>query len=211
MNFDGLARHYDWMEKVTAGSRLQRMRTHWLEKLAGRRNILSAGEGHGRFAAACVARYPQARMTCVEGSGAMIAKAKARPGLQSANVTWVQADVLNWTYQEKYDAVVTCFFLDCFPEETLSRIVAKLSDAAADEAIWLVVDFAVPTSGWARWRALFVHALMYRFFRLATKLPAKRLVPPDAFLEAQGFKRVDRVETEWGLLRADVWRRKVLP
>ena len=52
MSFDALAPHYDWMEALLAGRRLERARAAQLDALAGRRRVLSAGEGHGRFAAA---------------------------------------------------------------------------------------------------------------------------------------------------------------
>ncbi|HWA87590.1 MAG TPA: class I SAM-dependent methyltransferase [Opitutus sp.] len=224
-NFDRLAPHYDWLEALTAGPRLQRARTALLGELAGRRNILSVGEGHGRFAAACTARFPDARLTCVEASARMIARARRRLAARSqtnpdgrspsrtaapvaGNVIWHQADVLAWTPPpEKFDAIATCFFLDCFAPRDLTAVVAKLARGAARDALWLVVDFAVPARGLARHRARFVHALMYAFFRVATRLPARSLTPPDDLLAAHGFQLATRREFEWGLIRADLWRR----
>jgi len=204
MNFDRLAPHYDWLEAVTAGGRLQRARTAWLDELAGCRRILSAGEGHGRFAAACAARWPAAELTCIEAGPRMLARARARvPG----PVRWHEGEVLGWQPDGTYDAIVTCFFLDCFPPETLARVVAHLAGAAAPGARWLLVDFALPPRGAARWRALAVHALMYAFFRLAARLPARRLTPPDKLLRAQGFVRVHARDFEWGLVRAELWQR----
>jgi hypothetical protein len=137
----------------------------------------------------------------------MLARAKARPELRSGRVKWVEADLLNWIPEAKYDAIATCFFLDCFPAGILSEVVARLARCASPKAVWLVVDFAVPAAGPARWRARFVHALMYGFFRWAVQLPAKNLVAPGPFLRAQGFRRYENAESEWGLLRAEVWRR----
>lgn len=206
MNFDRLASHYDWLEALTAGARLQRMRTAWLEELQGCRRILSAGEGHGRFAAACAARHPAATLTCVEASPAMLRQAQAR--CHGARIEWVCAEITAWPPpEEKYDAIVTCFFLDCFPPDQLAAVVARLAACAAPQAQWLVVDFAVPAAGFARWRARAVHALMYAFFRFAVGLPARRLTPPDALLRAHGFRRTGVHDTEWGLLRAERWQR----
>ena len=207
MNFDRLAPHYDWMEALTAGGRLQRARTAWLGELAGRHRILSAGEGHGRFAAACTARMPEAELTCVESSPRMLARAQARHRGAPARIHWHCRDVLEWEPQGKYDAIATCFFLDCFPPVTLAEVVAKLAACATDDALWLVVDFAVPPRGLERWRARAVHALMYAFFRRAIDLPARRLTPPGDFLQAHGFRLRQRQEFEWGLISAEVWSR----
>lgn len=207
MNFDRLAPHYDWMETLSAGRRLQRARTTWLNELHGRRRILSAGEGHGRFTAACAARFPGSEITCVEASPRMVARAQARAHGLPAGIRWHCRDVFDWKPEGKYDAIVTCFFLDCFPPDNLAMVVAKLAACATEDALWLVVDFAIPPRGLARWRACAVHALMYAFFRRVAALPARRLTPPDDLLRAQGFQLLQRREFDWGLLRADLWRR----
>lgn len=207
MNFDRLAPHYDWMETVCGGL-VQRARTAWLDELNGREHILSVGEGHGRFAAACVTQFPSANLTCVEASPRMLARARQHTGDPSPSVQWHCADVLDWQPDRTYDAIVTCFFLDCFSPEQLPAVIAKLAACAEEKAVWLVTDFAIPASGFARWRAQAVHALMYGFFRVFAGLPAKRLTPPDSLLQAQGFQLVGRREFSAGLLRADLWRRK---
>jgi ubiquinone/menaquinone biosynthesis C-methylase UbiE len=213
MSFDFLARHYDWLEALTAGRRLERMRAAGLDALRGRRRILSMGEGHGRFAAACVARYPDAELTCVDASERMLARARRRIATivspdRAARITWQCADVLSWSSEQKFDAIVTCFFLDCFPAARLESVVTRLAQSAARDAVWINVDFAVPARGWKRWRAQAIHALMYAFFRVTTRLPARRWTAPDELLAAQGFRLESRSESEWGLLRADVWRRR---
>jgi SAM-dependent methyltransferase len=212
MNFDRLASHYDWMETLSAGGRLQRARTTWLGELAGCRRILSAGEGHGRFAAACAARFPAAELTCIEASAGMLARAQCRMHGQPGVRHWQHGDVLAWTPPAApFDAVVTCFFLDCFPPASLEAVVAKLAGCASVDAVWLVVDFAVPPHGMAHWRARFVHALMYGFFRRIVALPARRLTPPDELLRAHGFVLAGSREFNWGLIRADLWRRSAKP
>jgi ubiquinone/menaquinone biosynthesis C-methylase UbiE len=207
MNFDRLAPHYDWIEAVTAGERLQRARTVWLDELRGRQRILSVGEGHGRFAKAFVDRFPETEITLIESSPRMLARAQRRLGPGAAAVRWHCGDVLAWKPDGPFDVIVTCFFLDCFPPDTLATVVDRLSQCAAPNALWLVVDFALPQRGLARWRAQAVHWLMYAFFRQFVGLSANRLTSPDKLLRAHGFELTARREFEWGLVRADLWRR----
>jgi ubiquinone/menaquinone biosynthesis C-methylase UbiE len=210
MSFDALAPHYDWMEAVLAGPRLQSCRTAWLGELTGCRDILTVGEGHGRFAVACAQRHPSARLMCVDASAAMLARARRRAETAgvATRLSWEIATLPAWTPPAAaFDAVVTGFFLDCFPPETLARVIASLAAATRPGACWIVADFAVPESGAARWRARTVHALMYGFFRLATRLSARRLTPPDALLESHGFALLGRRKSEWGLLQADLWKK----
>lgn len=207
MNFNRLAPHYDWLEAVTAGSRLQRARTQWLDRLAGCQHVLSVGEGHGRFAAAFLKRFPRAKLTCVEASPAMLAVGQRRTRSWQDRVRWECADALAWQPAMQYDAIVTCFFLDCFPPEMLSAVVRHLARAASERSIWLVTDFAMPKSGPARWRAQAVHSLMYAFFRVMATLPARSLTRPDGLLAEHGYKLGCRREFEWGLVGAEVWQR----
>ncbi|MGE0592269.1 MAG: class I SAM-dependent methyltransferase [Vicinamibacterales bacterium] len=207
-NFDPLARHYDWMEAVTAGSLLQRARTAWLPALSGCRRVLSAGEGHGRFAQAFLERHPHAELTCVDASARMLDRARRRIGHLPPHPHWVHAALPAWRPAPAvYDAIVTCFFLDCFPPAQLACVVDALAASATDRSAWLVVDFAVPARGLARWRARAMHASMYAFFRAVANLPASVLTPPDALLRAHGFRLDGRREYSWGLVRADLWRR----
>lgn len=211
MSFDLLAPHYNWMETVLAGARLQRCRTAWLDELAGCRRVLVAGVGHGRALPEMLRRFPAARLTCVDASAAMLEVARARlaeAGVGSHRVAFVHATLPEWTPPAAaFDGIVTDFFLDCFSPDELRRVVAGLATAATAEARWLVADFAVPPHGAARWRAQAVHRLMYAFFRLATRLPARRLTEPDTWLAAEGFTLAHRRTAEWGLLRADCWKR----
>jgi ubiquinone/menaquinone biosynthesis C-methylase UbiE len=207
MSFDHLAPHYDWLESLTAGARLQRARTAWLPALEGCRRILSVGEGHGRFAGACASAYQDTELTCVEASPAMLARAQRRQQGRPARIRWQQSDIFSWQPDGSYDAIVTCFFLDCFAPDELQRVVDKLAGCASARAKWIVADFAIPASGLARRRAQLVHALMYGFFRRVARLSARHVTPPDSLLRAAGFSLEARKQWEWGLIRADLWQR----
>ena len=211
MSFEKLAPHYTWMEAVLAGRRLQRCRVAWLDALAGCEEILIAGVGHGRFLRACARRFPGARITAIDASAGMLREARRRTeraGLRSARLAFVQAELPRWSPPAaRYDAVVTPFFLDCFPAAELEAVVAALAAAARPRARWLVSDFAIPPAGLARQRARAVHALMYAFFRRVTRLRARGMTEPDPLLRAHGFQLIGRRTMEWGLLRSDLWAR----
>ena len=211
MNFDRLAPFYRAAEWLLAGRTLQRARERWLGELAGRRDILLVGEGHGRGLEAVLRAAPAAEVTVVEASAGMIAVAQARlrrKGLAGRRVHWVHADVRDWAPPAgRFDAVLTQFFLDCFAPEALEAVVARLGAAADGGAVWLLSDFRIPEAGWRRRRAQAIHRLMYLFFNYATRLEARRLTPPDAALRAAGFRLRGRAGFCQGLVHADVWSR----
>jgi len=210
MSFDRLAPHYNWMETVLAGPRLQRCRTTWIAQLAGCRHLLVAGVGHGPALANVLRAHPQLRITCVDASAAMLIQAERnarKNGADPSRLTFVQATLPDWRPGELFDAIATHFFLDCFCPDQLRAVVAALAAAATRDARWIISDFAVPARGLGRIRARAVHALMYAFFRATTRLPARQLTNPEAFLGAAGFSLRGRRTSEWGLLQADWWQR----
>jgi len=212
MSFDTLAPHYRWMEILLAGEKLHRCRTRFLDEIPAARNILLMGEGHGRSLVECRRRFPHARLTCVDASARMLAQARcnlARHKLNTDGIEFRHADVFHWTpTPATYDLIVTNFFLDCFRPEQVAQIISRLAIAATPDANWLLADFQVPRAGWKRLRSRLIIGSLYTFFRVMTRLPAKKLTPPDPFLERARFTLQRRAETEWGLLHSDWWRRQ---
>ena len=145
-------------------------------------------------------------ITCVEASAGMLARAQRRLSSSARGVRWHHGDLLAWEPDGPFDVIVTCFFLDCLPPDTLATVIARLANCAAPRAAWLVVDFSLPQRGPARWRAQFALFLMYAFFRRVVGLPARRLTRPDDLLRAHGYHLVARRDFDWGRLRADMWR-----
>lgn len=200
------------METVLAGGLLQRCRTAFLQEATGCRHALLLGEGPGRFLVALLRAHPTIRITCVEGSAAMVNQASQslrRQGLDGARVQFIVGDALVWEAPPaRFDLVATYFFLDCFQPAQLDHLVRRLGTAAAANARWLLADFRLPDRGLPRWRARLVLRLMYAFFGAACRLPARQLTPPDAYLRAAGFRLRERRLANHGFIHSDLWARE---
>lgn len=206
VSFDPIARHYRWLELILAGEKLQQCRTAFLSKISVPRNILLAGEGHGRCLAECLRLFPEASITCLDQSRRMLQIAERK--CAGRPVELIHTDVLKWEPPiGRFDLVVTNFFLDCFAAEQLEEVIRLLGIAAAEKANWLISDFQIAASGVRRFRSQVIVRMMYSVFRLVTRLPARELTLPDRFLVRAGFQLSRREEKEWGLLRSDWWRR----
>ena len=209
MSFDLLAPHYRWIEGMAGGGTLQRCRTAMLKSLPSPDNVLIYGEGNGRFLVELLRCFPSAQITVVELSAEMIRLARERlssRGLSVKQVTFVNADALTWQPpQNAFDLIVTCFFLDCFREDQLTGLIPLIASAAKPEACWLLADFQIASSGWRRWRSRVIVWLLYRFFRVVTRLPGDRIIDPAPLLSAAGFVRTHHEEQDHGMLFADVW------
>jgi ubiquinone/menaquinone biosynthesis C-methylase UbiE len=214
VSFDLLAPHYRWMEWLLAGEKLQRCRTAFLSEVQDARHVLLLGEGNGRFLSAFVQVNRFANITVLDASKRMLEQARRRmAGSDSerheARINYIHADVLEWEPPaRRFDLIVTNFFFDCFPENQLAVLVPQLARAAHAEARWIVSDFRVPPRGLSRWRAQWIIAVMYWFFRISTRLAVRSITPIDALLDASGFQLRQRRASEWGLLHTDLWQRR---
>ena len=212
MNFDRLAPHYHWLEKIFAGGLMQRCRTTFLAHTKNCRRALLVGEGTGKFLVALLRANPRIHITCVESCAGMITQARRRlqhEQFASARVQFEQMDALDWPPPaERFDLVATNFFLDCFSAEQLQTLVPRRAAATTAEALWLLTDFRLPERGWRRWRAGVILAALYAGFKLATALSANWLTPPDPLLRRAGFRLVQRRLANFGLAHSDVWQRQ---
>src|SRR5437660_4295638 len=199
------------MECLLAGRTLQQCRTAFLDQTRNAKTALLIGEGNGRFLTEFLKVNKRASVLCVDSSSRMLKLAARRAGgLAVDRVRFVKADLLEPRHSQwqagPFDVVVTHFFLDCFRAEQLNRIVRAIADQTSAGASWLLADFRVPADGLARLRAKTILWLAYAFFRIVTRLPAKRITPPDCLLEKHGFALEKRIIREHGLLHSDLWR-----
>jgi ubiquinone/menaquinone biosynthesis C-methylase UbiE len=208
--FDRVAGVYRLLEHLAFGRTLQRARTAHLDTLRACRDVLVVGDGDGRCLEAIVAMAPDARVTAVDASAAMLARARHRVIAAGAadRVTFQHADVRRVVWPDAgYDAVVTMFVLDCFTPRDVDAIVAALARGVRPDGIWLFADFVLPERGWRRLHARFVVGLLYAFFRWTTGIEARELPPSEAAIAAQGFSPAERCDYRGGLIRSVRFRR----
>jgi hypothetical protein len=86
--FDSLAKHYDWMESLLAGAKLEKCRNAFWNDIPPFENALLVGEGHGRFLASLLQHNPDAKVTCVDASASMldISRRRRRAASQSSRI-----------------------------------------------------------------------------------------------------------------------------
>lgn len=208
MSFDSIAPWYRALETIAFGNALQRARVVCLDGIGSCQRALIVGEGNGRFLAELLRKQPAIQVDCVDASERMLELARQRIGDEANRVTFLQRDIRSWTpSQQRYDLIVTHFFLDCFSQEQLPEIVRKLSRAATNNAIWLLADFNVPDGTFARVRARAWLAAMYLFFRVVARIEARQLIDPSPFLRTAGFVLEQSVLFRGGIVKSEVWRR----
>lgn len=111
---------------------MSRARRACLGELAEAEHILIVGEGDGRFLVPLLTRQRACRVTCLDSSAGMLRRAECRLLAQQpaahGRVTWRHENALGASLPAShYDALVTLFFLDVFPEHSLETLIPDLS------------------------------------------------------------------------------------
>jgi SAM-dependent methyltransferase len=216
VNCDPIARVYRWLEYASFGPALQRRRNAFLPQVAGARRVLLLGDGDGRFLGEFLRRNPHATADSVDGSARMLALAQARAtrllgaAAVERRVRFHHADLNAWqpVAGTTYDLIVTHFFLDCFDDDALARLLPVLGATAAPGAQWLVSEFRQPAGhGFAAWRARAWIGCLYVAFGWATGLEIRRLPDYRRLLSQQDFVLEREAIAEGGLLVSELWRR----
>jgi len=213
VSFDAVAPWYRTLETLAFGNALQRARIACLDAIGSPRRALIVGEGNGRFLAALLQQHPLTRIDCVDSSERMIELARGHvlrtvPN-EMSRVAFFRQDVTSLAPNDRYDLIVTHFLLDCFSTQQVGSIVARLAQTAAPNAIWLLADFRVPETGFARIHARVWLAAMYRFFRSVARIDARELVDPSPFLRVEGFTLERQQLFRFGMLKSESWRRQL--
>jgi ubiquinone/menaquinone biosynthesis C-methylase UbiE len=209
VSFDAVAPWYRTLETIAFGNALQRARIACLGEISSPRRALIVGEGNGRFLRELLTRHAAIQVDCIDASERMLGLAQQWIGHETSRVNFLRRDISSWTPTGgQYDLIVTHFFLDCFSEDRLREVVAKLSRAATANAAWLLADFRVPAQAFARLHARAWLATMYSFFRAVARIDARKLVDPSPFLRAEGFSLVQQHLSRHGMLKSELWRRR---
>ena len=210
-NFDRLARPYRFLEHLAFGHDLARARSAFLPELACARRVLVLGEGDGRFLAQFLRVNPHARIDCVDKSAEMLRLARRRVwGLHAdARVTFYHADALAFDYPiNRYDLVVTLFFLDVFAEGSLRTLVRTLARTLVPGGLWYTADFRVPRGVFRRLHSLLWLRFLYGFFNWQTDMEARALVDPRRYFAEQGLEPVRTRYRRLGMLYSQVLQKR---
>jgi ubiquinone/menaquinone biosynthesis C-methylase UbiE len=210
-NFDLIARPYRSLEYLTFGPYLERCRFYFLDQLTTHRRALILGDGDGRFTVRLLAANPEVAADAVDSSAAMLQLLTNRlsnlgPGARK-RLKAIHSDALTFTPEGgNYDLVVTHFFLDCFTEDDLTPLLARIKPHLASGATWLVSEFAIPKDQPAAYLSRLVLFVLYRAFRIATGLNTQRLPAYAPLFRQNGLSLSRQKSFLGGLLVSELWK-----
>ncbi|MBK5256818.1 MAG: class I SAM-dependent methyltransferase [Vicinamibacteria bacterium] len=208
--FDRMAPVYDLLAGLGLGGRIHASQVALLPRLPGAERALVLGDGTGRFLCELLKSGGAAHAVSIDASPCMTRLTAERlmaHGL--AERATLRVGGLEQLGDERFDLVVTHYFLDLFDNAELGGVAARLETALLPGGHWLFSDFATPGHGCAGLARRSVVAGLYAFFRAACGINARQLPNFDRAFDAIGLERLADESLGAGLLSAALLRKSV--
>jgi hypothetical protein len=208
--FDLVAPLYPLLEHCVFGSRLERARQAFFDAIVRADRILLVGEGNGRFLTLLLANKGSGSVKVVEKSTVMVRLAKDRiRRLREirCDLEFIETDVREYNPADKFDCVVTHFFLDVFNPLAQRSVIKRIAELTTPTGTWINVDF-LPA------RTLRGRILMwsqYTFFCLASRIEARLCFDESTAAAAAGWTVVETISYLGGLVAAKRWQKEPVP
>lgn len=209
--FDRLAAVYDLLVKIVFGRSLYRAQCAQLAHLPQGAELLLIGGGTGWLLKPLCEQAKPARISYVDASAHMIARAKAFVQKEipqwEAHIQFIQGTQEDIPAIKSYEVIITPFFLDLFSEKDLPGVFQKLNASLDPEGYWYLIDFQVPKQR----NKLFAKALiwlMYRFFRLFTGMSGTQLIDPTPYFQKHQFDLRHEKLFYGKMVKSQMWEKK---
>ncbi len=194
-DFNKIAWFYDFLKKIVYGNSTIKAEQFFLPKIKRGDSVLIIGGGTGEILESIA---EEITIDFVDASPNMISRAQKRKTKASVSfICGTKQDIP----KEKYDVVITNFFLDLFEDDELSQIVEDLKQHCSRH--WIVTDFQNAKSSKTIGKVL--EWCMYRFFKLTTSIGAKRVADFDTLLKTKGMNVIASKSNYRGFVKTSLW------
>jgi tRNA (cmo5U34)-methyltransferase len=176
--------------------------------LTGRplRNVLDLGAGTGLLARAVATAHPDAELTLLDGSSAMLEQARAAIGDAA---TYVVADLADALPPGPWDAVVSALAIHHTEDDVKRALFRRVHDGLAPGGLFVNAEhvsgptalFEDANQAWHERRAAELGATVAEWAAAAERMRADRRAPVEqqlGWLRDVGFADVDCVFKEYG-------------
>ena len=200
-NFDSVARFYDRLSGLIFGKAMRRAQTVYLPDIVPGANVLILGGGTGWLLSELFAVNPTCKVWYIDASAKMIELSKEMTRNSAHEIVFIHGTEDSIPLGISFDAVITNFYLDLFPQDSCIRVIRKIRPAIRANGIWLVSDFVNTT--W--WHGVML-GVMYRFFKLTCDIEGHSLPEWKNLLEKNAFIEGKSHEFFGGFIKSAVFR-----
>ena len=200
--FNWIAPYYDTLKGFVFGKAIYQSQIHFIEATPRWGNVLILGGGSGEMLSLLRKTRPECRIWFVEASAEMLKiAAKQVPPEGRPYVTFIHGTETSLPPEIMFDAAVTNFFLDLFPDHRLSSICGTIYSKLHPKATWFVSDFV---NGKKWWQRILLRG-MYRFFSITCGIEAQVLPAGESQVHLSGMAEIDFQVFYGGFIKSAVY------
>lgn len=207
--YDRLACCYGLLEWFLFGNELQRGRVSQLESIGSPRKVLLLGDGNGRLLEQLCMRHPQCQIKSVDQSARMLERQRRRVERVDAmdRVTFEQANLEQFQFaDESFDVLMAAFFLDCFSNEMLERLLPRWLSTIRGGGYFVFVDFVDPDPSRIAMVSRAKLSMMHTFFRWTTGLQNRCLPNWNVLFDCPRYQLIHGKEFGNGLISSRLYQ-----
>ncbi len=201
-DFNRIAGIYDSIGQIVFGNTLRQSQSTYLDTIKTGDSVLIVGGGSGQLLTELENLQIPIKIEYLEKSQKMINLSKLRGPFKYLSINFIHADLLE-SQLNKYNVIITNFFLDVFEEHNLQIVIAKLSGSLKVKGLWLVTDFV---SAGKPVQNLLISA-MYRFFKIVVNLEGNKLLDFEKYLQEAGFAKRKSRKFYYQMIESCVYKR----
>jgi tRNA (cmo5U34)-methyltransferase len=204
--FDRVAWLYDFLSFLVFGNTLRKAQTAFLDLIPANARILLIGGGSGWLLKQILLRYSPDSLVYIEASPRMLSLAKRKTralALRSVVDFRLGNEQLISSY-DRFDIVITAFFLDLFTQQRLQQeIMPRLSASLLPDGKLLFADF-IPSDYWVS--GLLIRA-MYCFFGTLANIEARQLPDYTYLFQLFNLQKTNSSLFFKDMVEASVWEK----
>ena len=209
-SFSPVAGFYDALARLFFGSNLQKAQADNLINIPDKARILIIGGGSGWILQQVLQNTQNSSIVYLEASASMLHKTeKLNKDLSHPNrIEYRLGTEENIGNTEKFDIIITNFFLDLFSPIYLSLLLDKLYRALAPNGKWLITDFVKPANNnISKWWAPVLFKSMYLFFRVTCSISATALPDWENNLKTFSLVKINSAYFYHGFIKTIAFRK----
>lgn len=209
-NFNYISGFYDSLGFLVFGNSLKNSQLHFLSKIPPNSKVLVVGGGTGWFLEELLKTNSIKEVLYIESSSEMmrLSQKRVEGNNHETEIKFINSPLEKISLQEKFDVIITNYFLDLFNEEQLKIIVPKLYSHLNTNGLWLISDFKIsPKTFHKAWQRCLLK-IMYLFFRITSGVEATHLSDFHILLEELKLKKINSEEFFYGMMESVVYEKR---